>query len=234
MNIRSFYNILAIVLGFGLIIGGFIVFGQDIEQCTRTLDIVVACLVYYTLVQFAVFPLIDRSQSAHREVGMMGLHFGLMAFYDAAAVAVIVVGLLLEWPFTVQLFVQLGLLAVLLFGRAATLLAGSKVRQVHADEKALLSTRDALRSAMDSFMDNPAIGRNLPEQAVSRLAQVSESIRYVSPSASQEARSLEARFVQSLAALEAMAADPAANAQRIDDEITMVERTLNRRKNVKS
>lgn len=50
MSAKVVYKILAILLGFGLIIGGFIVFGDAIEGRIKVLDIIVSCAIFLQFV----------------------------------------------------------------------------------------------------------------------------------------------------------------------------------------
>ena len=71
MNAKSFYNVLAILLGYGLIIASFIIFGESLDTNIKILDIVVSCFIFTQFTQFSLFPMINFSDSAHKEVGMM-------------------------------------------------------------------------------------------------------------------------------------------------------------------
>ena len=95
MTAKRFYNILAILLGYGLIIGGFLVFGDSLEDKVKILDIIVSCLIFTQFVQFSLFPLINFGDSSHKEVGMMGIHIYVLTFCCIASIVIMVSGVIL-------------------------------------------------------------------------------------------------------------------------------------------
>ena len=115
MSAKVFYKILAILLGYGLIIGGFIVFGESLEDRVKILDIVVSCLIFTQLVQFMLFPLIDLGKAAHREIGMMGIHFATLISCCVLFLALMTCGIVFQIPFKFQLMGQLIVLFILWF-----------------------------------------------------------------------------------------------------------------------
>ena len=75
---KNIYRLLAILLGYGIIIASFIIFGESLDDKIKILDIIVSCLVYTLFIQFLIFPLVNLNKSAHKEVGMMGFQFTLL------------------------------------------------------------------------------------------------------------------------------------------------------------
>ena len=78
MNAKTFFSIATILLGYGLIIGGFTLFGKSLENEIKILDIVVSCLLFTTTVRFYFFPWIDTTNAAHKEAGTLGIRFIVM------------------------------------------------------------------------------------------------------------------------------------------------------------
>ena len=104
MTAKRFYNILAILLGYGLIIGGFLVFGDSLEDKVKILDIIVSCLIFTQFVQFSLFPLINFGDSSHKEVGMMGIHIYVLNFCCIVSIGIMIYGIIYHIPFKFQLF----------------------------------------------------------------------------------------------------------------------------------
>lgn len=230
MNIKKVYSILALLLGYGLIIGGFVIFGAALDDKVRVLDIIAACLIFTQFVLFSVFPLVNLNDSSHKEVGMLGIHISSVNLCCILSLAIIVFGILLDIPFIFQLFGQLGVLFFLLLGRIATLRAGEKVAQIHTKETRTLAGKKTLRMAMDDFMDSLATEKNIDEADKKRLEAIHESLRYLSPSANPEAMTYDEKFLQTLGDLTVMMRDSYHNKARITEEIGVLERTLLRRK----
>lgn len=230
MSIKVFYKCLAILLVYGLIIGGFIVFGQSLEERTRVLDIVVVCLVATQWVEFALFPLVNLGKPAHREVGMMGIHFYVINICCVASIALVVFGIIYEIPFMYQLMGQLLILFVLLVGRMTVLHAGEKVQQIYHEEESMMQGKRSLQATIDDFMDDVASLGTLDPAASQRLSSIHESLRYLTPSSSSEALRYEEQFLLSVSELRVLMRNADTDREKIIEEIGHLERILARRK----
>ena len=153
---KIFYKALAILLGYGIIIAGFILFGATLKDEVRILDIVVSCVMFTQIAEFFFFPLIDTNKKAHEEVGMIGIHFAAVDTYFVVAIAIIAAGIYWNLSFTLQLLLQLGALFLLVLGRVATLHSGDKVEQVYKSEQILMNEKQLLKDTMEDLMDKVA------------------------------------------------------------------------------
>ena len=230
MSAKNVYLVLAVLLGYGLIIGGFVAFGQSLKQSVRVLDIIVSCLIFTQFTQFAIFPLIDRSNDAHKEAGMMGIHFTVLRIYCIAALCVMIGGIVCDVPFRYQLMGQLSLLLLLLLGRVATLHAGEKVERIYKKEEQCMEGKRSLQRIMDDLMEEVACAGALDPEAVGRLRSVHESLRFLTPSTDAEATELDFRFAQTARAIGALLKDPKLNGARIAEEVGRLTRILSKRK----
>ena len=231
---KIFYKALAILLGYGIIIAGFVLFGASLEDDVRILDIVVSCVIYTQLVEFFFFPLIDTSKKAHKEVGMMGIHFVALDTYFVVAIAIIAAGIWRDWSFTQQLLLQLGALLLLVLGRVATLHAGDKVEQVYQNEQKLMTGKQMLIDAMVELMDKVEETNDLAPDLKRRLNDIHESLRFVSPSTSGEMRGQVAQFTSITANIAVMLCDLKRNAPQLEQEINRLERIMTRIKQIRN
>ncbi len=230
MSAKRFYNIFAILLGYGLIIGGFLVFGESLEDKIKILDIIVSCLIFTQFVQFSLFPLINFGDSSHKEVGMMGIHIYVLIFCCIASIGIMVYGIIYHIPFKFQLMGQLVILLFLLVGRVATLHAGENVQQIHHKEQVIKRGKLSLKSIMDDFMDDIAIVRDLDPIAKQKLQNIHESMRFLSPSSNSEALKFDEQFSQSVENLKILMRNTNLNKEKILEETEHLDRILSRRK----
>lgn len=230
MSAKRFYNIFAILLGYGLIIGGFLVFGESLEDKIKILDIIVSCLIFTQFVQFSLFPLINFGDSSHKEVGMMGIHIYVLIFCCIASIGIMVYGIIYHIPFKFQLMGQLVILLILLVGRVATLHAGENVQQIHHKEQVIMRGKLSLKSIMDDFMDDIAIVRDLDPIAKQKLQNIHESMRFLSPSSNSEALKFDEQFSQSVENLKILMRNTNLNKEKILEETEHLDRILSRRK----
>ena len=230
MNAKTIYKILAHLLGYGLIIGGFIIFGDAIETKTRVMDIIISCLIYTQLVEFTIFPMVNLGQKAHKEVGMMGLHYSSIYLYSVLAIGIMVAGVCLDLQFKYQLMMQLVALFVLLIGRAVTLHTGDRVQRIHDKEQGGVESKDQIISAMEDFMDRVGDTTDLNPSVLQSLQSIKESLRFLTPSSSAEAKALESSFCQKLADIEVLLRNTSLNAEQISSEVRHLQQILNKRK----
>ena len=230
MKAKRFYNILAILLGYGLIIGGFLVFGESLENRVKILDIIVSCLIFTQFVQFSLFPLINFGDSSHKEVGMMGIHLFVLNFCCIISIGIMLCGIIYHIPFKFQLMGQLVVLFILLIGRVGTLYAGEKVQQIHRKEQVIMHGKLSLKSVMDNFMDDIAIVKDLDPIVKQKLQIIHESMRFLSPSSNSEALIFDEQFSQSVEDLKILIRNTNLNKEKILEETEHLERILSRRK----
>ena len=230
MTAKRFYNILAILLGYGLILGGFLVFGESLENKVKILDIIVSCLIFTQFVQFSLFPLINFGDSSHKEVGMMGIHIFVLNFCCIISIGIMLYCIIYHIPFKFQLMGQLVVLFILLVGRVGTLHAGEKVQQIHRKEQVIMHGKLSLKSVMDNFMDDIAIVKDLDPIAKQKLQNIHESMRFLSPSSNSEALIFDEQFSQSVEDLKILMRNTNLNKEKSHEETEHLERILSRRK----
>jgi hypothetical protein len=230
MMTMKFYNLLAILLGYGLIIAGFILLGNSLERNVLIMDIVVSCLLFTQVVQLLVFPMIRMNREGHREVGMMGIHYSAVTLYTVLALGVMIYGAVSNWAFRYQLIAQLAALFVFLIGRVATLRAGEKVSQVNLREHTAEEGKKELIEVMDDFLDDVDLIRQQPQEVQDRLKSVHEALRYVTPSGAPEALKYEQQFTEAVANLRVLMRTPNLNGEQIKEETERLTGILSKRK----
>lgn len=230
MIAKKVYNLLAILLGYGLIIAGFVLFGESLEDDIRILDIIVSCLIFTQFVQFTLFPLVNWGDSSHKEVGMMGIHFPVLIFCCIASIGIMALGIIFDFSFTLQLMCQLVVLFILFFGRLVTLFTGEKIQQIHHKEQVMMHGKLSLKNIMDDFIDEMATLKDLDPIAKQKLTNIHESLRFLSPSSNSEALRFDDQFSQSVEELRVLMRNTNLNREKILEEIEHLERILSRRK----
>ncbi len=227
---KTFYKILTVLIGYGLIVASFILLFTWLPDDIRILDIVVTSIIYTQLVEFLFFPLIDLEKKAHKEVGMMGIHLAAINTYAGVAIVIMAVGMIWELSFTWQLLLQLGALLILIIGRVATLHSGEKVEAVYHQEQVLRGGKQQLKAAAESMMDAIVRSSELSPVLVSRIRQMAEDVRYVSPSTDAEALNLELQFTRLSDDLKVMLRQSPQNNDQITETVSQLEYILAKRK----
>ena len=224
------YKIITLILGYGLIIGGFVVFGDSLNDNIRILDIIVSCLIFTQSTQIALFPMIKMDKSVQKEVGMMGIHYTFTTFYCIVAIIIMLLGAYNDWSFKIQLMCQLALVFILLIGRVATLSSGKKVEEIHHKEQSLKQGKKQISDYMTLFMEDVACCKGLDKSIVNRINELNDNIRFISPSNDPIAQNLEQRFCQCIESITILLRDTSLNSTQIEDEVSKLERIFLQRK----
>lgn len=230
MSAKNIYNLLATLLGYGLIIAGFIVFGESLENNIKILDIAVCCLVFSQFCMFTLFPLVNLGNPAHKEAGMLGMHLVALSLVSVMALGLVICGIIFDISFKFQLFGQLFVFLILFASRYLILHTGDKVQTKYNDEQNKMAGKVSLKNSMTDFMDDIACVRDLEDAEKERLEAIYESLRFISPSSKPEAQDQEIKFLQSLDELKILVRDATFNKDKITTEISYLERILSRRK----
>lgn len=224
------YKIITLVLGYGLIIGGFIVFGESLNDNIKILDIIVSCLIFTQGAQVALFPMIRMDKSAQKEVGMMGIHYTFTTIHCIAAITIMLLGAYNDWSFKLQLMCQLILVFILLIGRVATIYSGKKVEEVHHKEQTLKQGKKQLTDCMTLFMEDVACCKELDKSIVNRINEINDNIRFITPSNDPTAQNIEQRFCQCIESITILLRNTSLNSTQIEDEVSKLERLFLQRK----
>ena len=230
MNTKNIYKFLTILLGYVLIIGGFIIFGDSLENKVKILDIVVSCFIFTQFVLFTIFPLINLGTSAHKEVGMMGIHFFVLNLCCVLSIGIMVYGIIHQVPFKYQMMTQLVVLFLLFVGRFATLRSGEKVLQIYQKEQMIMEGKNNLKALMDDFSDDIATVKDLDPIAKEKLSSIYDAMRFITPSANPEAKKIDHQFIQTIGDLKVLMRNVTINKEKIIEEREHLERILSRRK----
>lgn len=230
-NARIVYKVLALLLGYGLIIAAFLILGGGIiSNDVLTLDIIVSCLIYTVYAVASFFPLINTKDSSHKEVGMLGINMFFLTVCTVLSIGLMICGIIWQIPFTYQLLGQLAIVLIALVGRGASLQSGEKVKEIHHLEQAKKQGRDSLKTQMMMFMEEVYSSKRLDPQCVARLEKLQQETRFVTPSLAPEAQALESQFVQSVQDLRVLMYQQPLDMMQINDKIASLERTLLNRK----
>ena len=226
----NIYKALALLLGYGIIITCFILFGAPLDTSVLVLDIIVSLVIFTQFALFFFFPLIKLDDSSQKEVGMMGLHFSSLTLCISASLLLMFLGMFLYIPFIYQLIGQLLILFLLLIGRVVTLGTGNKVSRVYHQEQKIKAGKEELKRNLDDLVDYVSGIKNIEPNILDRVQIVQESIRFISPSANAEAKQFDAEIIDIVQDLKILMRDIVVNREKILDEVSHLERTLNRRK----
>lgn len=230
MSAKNIYQALTLLLGYGLIIAGVLIFGDELPRNIQILDIVVLCVVFSQFAIFTFFPLVNLSNRAHREVGMLGIHLAFLNFCCLASLGIMVAGIYFQWAFKYQATGQAAVLFLLLLGRMLSFMAGDNVERVHVREQAMTGRRNSLRETFASLEDKLSLSDEAAPDTRQRLFELCDTAKYVSPSSDAQCIRLDEEIGRQVSAVEMFLRAPRNNDEALKDTIALLETLLRRRK----
>jgi len=236
MGTHKLLSGLLFLLGLALIIGGFFLFGTNLANDIFVLNIVVSTIVFSLYFFDILFPLVDFKDSSQRTVGSLGIRWFVVIIYSALAIALMIVANLKNPPFTfsIQLLVQ-GILAFgLVLGFITVHNSAKKVSNVYQREQQARSLLNEMKDATYNLVQKTRNMENLPPYLKSKIEQISEDMRYISPSNNQEATELEKDFLDKLQNINLYLNRENIDLDAIEKDIQVCKQVYERRKQIYS
>ena len=223
-------KILTLILGYGLVIGSFFLFGENIEKNVFILDIVVSCIIFTNFAHILLLPMVNLKKEEHKEVGTMGIKYTNMWTYSIATIILMIVANVYEWSFKVQIISQLSLFSLFLLGIISTLTVGEKVNSVYKKEQIQMSGKLLLLDVMTQFMEDVACAKGVDPKVVEQLNKINENVRYITPSTNPTAKELDLKFCECTKSISVLLRNTALNSAQISEEANRLERIFIQRK----
>ena len=227
---KKLYEILAIIIGYGLIIMGFVLFGENLKLNIMILDIIMACFIFTQFVEFILVPMINLGQKAHKEVAMMGIHYTAIYLSSLISIIIIIGGIVYDIAFKYQLLTQIAVIFLFLMGRLATLHAGDKAQNIYDKEHKLFSGKEMVTKEFDELLDYVSDAKVPDQNLLSQLNAIRDSLRYITPSGNTEAQRLEKAFCDKIYDIKVLLRDYSHNEENIATAIEALKITLAKRK----
>ncbi|MBO4612984.1 MAG: hypothetical protein J5671_07445 [Bacteroidaceae bacterium] len=214
---RDALKFVACLIGAGVIIGAFLLFGRPgLSDKELALDIVVSLIVYGLFVVDIFVPWLDLGDKAQRKVGSLGLRWTINWLYAILAIVVMFLSAKLDWALSTQLLIHAALLGLLALGYSGVFGMNDKVASVYAREEAMRSSLEELKSSVNSLLlEHEIADINLRQ----RIEALKEDLRYTSSSDNGETRSLEERILKLVGSLNA-----ALNAENTDEASALLNK----------
>lgn len=234
---KLYLRILSFILGLFLIIGVAIEVSDIWGTPITVLNASVLGLGYCILWSKAFFSLIKEKEEDQTESWVAMLGPRIIGF---GAYMVIAIGIMFycnhkapdyQTPFRYQLFAQIALLALYLLFTSWALAAGERAEKVYAKEQTRKEGKVNMKLMLNNLNNTASLAADVPMDVKKRIADIHESIRFISPNPSYEAQRLEYdvyTFAQNIQL--AIQSGYQMNAQNISKQLDILELTLKNRK----
>lgn len=239
MNSKNIFLWLLLFLGQALIIAGFILFrGERIPDNIFVLNTVISSFVYWVLFLNYRIPWIDLKDKSQKQIGALGITWFVTLFYAALAIGTMLVNLIsinvvsFNYSFNIQIILHGVWLFLFSLGMWYSRHSSDKVQAVHQEQTKNRSGINDMKAIMRELKNKMNSSAGLPEDFIRRINTLEENLRFISPSANQEAHDLETSFIATVGDIGFAISDYSMNAERIENNLKNLERIYQNRKNV--
>jgi hypothetical protein len=232
MNAKKIFSLLLALFGEALLIFCFLHFGKNLQSEILTLNIVVFTIIYCLVFVDFLFPWINLKDKSQKQIGSIGLRWFFTFFYVILAIGVVIVfNSVKPIDYTNQIIIHGILFFFLLLGMYMAFSSSDKVSEGYEEEKQNRDRIDEMKKATKE-LQLKLDAMNIPTEIVTRINELQENLRYLSPSNSKVAIGLENKFIEEMRALSSFFADNPLNIEKIISNIKNCERTYKERKQV--
>lgn len=202
MKTKYIYPIFILLSGVALIILSFLYFGSNLGLDILILNIFVSSIIFSLFFVDLLLPMCDLQDKSHKIVGSIGIRWFVTFIYKFLAVgAMIIFIFFIPLDFSGQILIQGILFFTLLVGFYAGVTSSEQVEGIYIAEKLNLMQLENMKRATNKVLKKIEIIENVPSVIISRLTELFENLRYISPCTNQEAIELETHFILEMTAI---------------------------------
>jgi multisubunit Na+/H+ antiporter MnhC subunit len=235
MDTKKIFGWLLLLFGETLIVTAFILFRGNLAANILVLNIVVSSLVYFMFFAGYRVPWLNLQDKSKKQIGSLGISWKITWLYFFFAIAVMIVcNITLDLSFSTQLIMHGVLLFFLLLGVWLSSHASDKVQAVYEQETFSRNRIVEIKMAVTNLKDKMNDLSNLPESFINRINSLEENLRFISPSANQEAYNLEQQFITTINDIAFAVSNFSMNEEKIESNLKKVERIYQNRKQIYS
>jgi hypothetical protein len=233
MNAKKLFSLFIALFGEALIILGFLHFGGNLESEILTLNIVVSSIIYCLVFVDFIFPWVKLKDKEQKQIGSIGLRWFFTYLYLALAIgAMVIFNTTKPIHFTNQIIIHGVMFFVVLLGLFLAYSSSDKVREIYFEEKQNRDRIDEMKRATKELQLKLDAINNIPTEIISRINELHENLRYLSPSNNNDALVLETKFLDDVKLLFYCFSDSPINMEAVISNIKNCERTYKERKQV--
>lgn len=223
----------ATVLGLALVVSGWFLWGDQSQTDIFALNIAVSVVAYVVMFIDILFPWGNFREKTQRRIGNLAMRWFVQYGYSLAAIALLIICNLADLTFEVSLFLQCGLLILLLFGIATAKTSGNKIAEVSEEISHVVDCVQLMRDGQDSLLE-AAYDASAPAEVIEKIKQLGEDLRFITPSNSDTSRKIEEQITDLFAQTASLFSSYEINNELVEANLTKASRLIEKRKSTYS
>ena len=203
----------------------------------RWLDFSVLTIINAIYALNVIVPLVDLSDSSHKEVAALGIRWSATGWYSALAFLFMLGNIIYAWnnfgeawSFPVQATTQGALLLFFLIGIVSSQASMKKAGDVYAEEEAKKRGKADVKGALAGVLDAASRQPELSPELRERIIRAAAEGRYIAPSSSAGARDADRAIIADCDALGFALGATQPSERNIEERLYRLENDIKLRK----
>jgi hypothetical protein len=193
----------------------------------------VSSIIYFLWFVEKFVPVIDLKDKAQKDVASLGLKWVVTILYAMFAIsAMVIFNIVKPIDLTSQIIVQTILFFFLLVGLYYVYYASQKALEIFIEETANRSRIDEMKKVTKDVQLKLYQMTEIPTEIISKLNELQDNLRYISPSDNHTALELEDQFITQMKTVKNCLFDSPLNFDRIKENMNNCELTYIERKQI--
>jgi hypothetical protein len=233
-NIKPY---LILFIGEILLITSFFHFGKNLNENVLVLNICVSSIIYLLIFSSFLFPLLDFKDKTQSTVASLGINWLITLTYTISALVLMLFFSLpksQEFKIETQILIHFILLFLLLIGGFISNKASDKVTEVFHEQNAQRSKLIEIQKVSKNAISRIELMNGISPELKFRLNNISEDLRYVSPSNSVDALDIESTLLAMVNRINDLLYHYENNKESIELTVKQCEKLIKERKQVYS
>ncbi|MEI6822449.1 MAG: hypothetical protein WCL51_10965 [Bacteroidota bacterium] len=233
MNSKKIFPFFILIFGEALIIVSFLYFGKNLSTDLLVLNTIVSSIIYSLYFIDIIIPWIDFNDKSHKTIGSIGIRWVFTFIYMILAIGVMIFfNTYKPLHITLQLIVHSGLFFFLLLGLSMAVSASGKVKEIYIEEKQNRDHIDEMKKITKEVQLKFDQMTNIPDDIISKVNELQESLRYISPTNNVEAIELESKYVNQMRIVSNCLIENPLDFDKIIENINNCKRNYKERKQI--
>lgn len=235
MNTKNIFSVLLALFGELILVFCFIHFGTNISKEILVLNIIVSSIIYFLISIDFFLPWINLNDKTQKQIGSIGLRWIITFIYIISAITIMVLfNSIKQIHYTNQIIIHCILIFILLVGYFLAFSVSDKVAEVYHEEKKNRNRIEDMKKETTEIKNQLDAINNIPHEILSRINELHENMRFLSPCNDIMAFELETKFIENIKELNTCFQNESIDFEKVIKYIKNCERIYKERKQVSS
>lgn len=193
--------VILLLIGELILVYSIFHFRSSLDEKNLYLIIGVSSIVYFLLFSDLLFAWVNLKDQSQKQIGSIGIKWFFIFAYVVSSIGLLFIfnaSKAYPKPFDIQVIVQAVLLFLLLIGLYFSLSAAEIVKNVYTEQLQNKSLLVELKKTSKNIQNQIRKKEGIPHNLISKLSELDDNLRFISPSDNTEAHTLEQSLIEEM------------------------------------